>query len=538
MTKSELISKLGDLEWEDFEVKEAKAEVPKSSWETVSAFANSSGGWLVFGVKQSGKTFEIQGVTNPEKIEQDFLNTIRGDKFNVPIPSKQAKYTIDEKTILAFYIPVSNKKPVYYNTQANTYIRRGSSDQKATKEEIDVLYRDQTFGTKTSEIALDTNRSSLNETSLRRYRDYMSRFNPNVSYNRYDEEEFLQKLRIIENGACTFGGLLLLGKREAIEKHFPDFRIDLLEIPGTSYSDAKSRYTFRLDEQENLWEYYFECFARLKQKVDVSFVLSAEGFGEELSPGLVAIREALVNMLMHADYFSPAHSRIRIFSNQIEFYNPGGLPKPLEELKDKDLSMPRNPVISKLFRMVKLAENAGFGFDKIETNWKEYNQTVPVYDLEFDSTITRFSLTTESDDLRANYGLIKGKNEEDFKMISEQFHKKFGRNLEENQNNPDDNIHFLRDNYGLFTGYLRVIYGINVEEIQEKFGERSALILMLVGIYPEITRPQIIDILGASLSSIQRDLNNLKKINVIKRVGSEKNGHWIILSNEPDMNLT
>ncbi|MFV5685982.1 helix-turn-helix domain-containing protein [Flavobacterium sp. GB2R13] len=48
-------------------MKEAKAEVPKSSWETVSAFANSSGGWLVFGVKQSGKSYEIQGITNPEK---------------------------------------------------------------------------------------------------------------------------------------------------------------------------------------------------------------------------------------------------------------------------------------------------------------------------------------------------------------------------------------------------------------------------------------------------------------------------------------
>ena len=392
MTKSELISKLGDLEWEDFEVKEAKAEVPKSSWETVSAFANSSGGWLVFGVKQSGKTFEIQGVTNPEKIEQDFLNTIRGDKFNVPIPSKQAKYTIDEKTILAFYIPVSNKKPVYYNTQANTYIRRGSSDQKATKEEIDVLYRDQTFGTKTSEIAQGTSRSDLNESSLKRYRDYLSRFNPEVSYNRYEEEEFLTKLRIIENGQCTLGGLLVLGNRDTIERFFPDFRIDLLEIPGTSYRDATVRYTFRLDEYENLWEYYFECMARLKSKVDVEFTMMEDGFAKDVSPSLDALREALVNMLMHADHFSPACPRIRIFTDHIEFYNPGGLPKPLEELKGKDISLPRNPIITKLFRVVKLAENAGFGLDKIEYNWNKYNNTLPTFDVTFDSVIVNFDL--------------------------------------------------------------------------------------------------------------------------------------------------
>lgn len=280
------------------------------------------------------------------------------------------------------------------NTPRNTFIRRGSADHRATKEEVDSMYRDQTFGTKTSELAPGTSKSDLNTISLNRYRDYMSRFNRGVSYNRFNDDEFLSKLRILEGGQCTYGGLLMFGKREIIEKHVPDFWIDLLEIPGTSYDDAKTRYTFRLDEYENLWEYYFECFARLKQKVDVTFVLTAEGFGQELSPGLVAIREAFVNMLMHSDYFSSGHSRIRTFTDHIEFYNQGGLPKPFEELKGKDISLPSNPIITKLFRMVKLAENTGFGFDKIETNWMGYNKSKPVYDLSFDSTIVKYYLET------------------------------------------------------------------------------------------------------------------------------------------------
>jgi ATP-dependent DNA helicase RecG len=49
MTKQELINKLQDIEWEDFEVKQARNEVPKNTWETVSAFSNTAGGWIVFG---------------------------------------------------------------------------------------------------------------------------------------------------------------------------------------------------------------------------------------------------------------------------------------------------------------------------------------------------------------------------------------------------------------------------------------------------------------------------------------------------------
>ena len=211
MTNEELIKKFEDLEWEDFEVKSAKAELPKDTWETVSSFSNTSGGWLVFGIKQDGKSFEIQGVSNPEKIEQDFLNTIRGGKFNIFVPTKQASHSINGKTVLTFYIPASKEKPVYYNSLQNTFLRRGSSDQRATREEIDAMFRDQTFGTKTSEIAVGTSRSDINNASLSSYRDYMSRFNPTVNYNRYDETDFLQKLRIMEGDNCTLGGLLFLG---------------------------------------------------------------------------------------------------------------------------------------------------------------------------------------------------------------------------------------------------------------------------------------------------------------------------------------
>ncbi len=463
----------------------------------MSAFSNTNGGWLIFGIKQIGKQFEIIGVKNAEKIEQNFVTNIRGGKFNVVFSTRQRKYLFGEKTVLAFYIPVSAKKPIYYNSPVNTFIRRGSSDMRATKEEIDSMYRDRTFGTKTSETAQNTDRNSLSDNSLDRYRDYMSRFNPAAGYNRFNENEFLSKLRIIENGACSFGGLLMFGKREIIEKYFPDFRIDLIEIPGTSYSNAQSRYTFRLDEHENLWEYYFECLNRLKNKVDVTFILTSEGFGQELSPGLEAIREALVNMLMHADYFSPAKSMIRVFNNRIEFFNPGGFPKPIEELKNKDLSISRNPIITKLFRMVKLSGNIGSGLEKIDTNWFEYNRTRPIYQLEFDSTIVQFRLSSA----------YEGFDGDTYNDLEKNIVKDPGRYSNWNTDRDTD-----RDT-----------------DKGNSFNTNELKILQEIKTNPRISAAKLAVIVGINERNIKKNLEKLKYKNKIIRIGPDHGGYWEVI---------
>jgi len=92
---------------------------------------------------------------------------------------------------------------------------------------------------------------------------------------------------------------------------------------------------------------------------------------------------------------SPMKSRIRIFNNRIEFLNAGALPQDLEMIRSGDMSLPRNPILAKLFRIVNLAENAGYGFDKMEEGWKPYAGTAPVFEQGTNFTKVDFWLSAE-----------------------------------------------------------------------------------------------------------------------------------------------
>lgn len=202
MDHKELFNRLEEIEWEDFEVKEAKTSIPKSSFETVSAFSNTNGGWLIFGVMQTGNIFEINGVEDAEKIEQDFTTALRGEKFNHKIRVRSKKYNFDGEVVLAFYVPASERKPVYFNSRKNTFFRTGSGDQRATDAEIDAMYRDSAFGFKDQELT-DLTIDDLDERTIFDYRTYLKNVNPAHRYNKLSTEELLEKLRVVVNDRIT-----------------------------------------------------------------------------------------------------------------------------------------------------------------------------------------------------------------------------------------------------------------------------------------------------------------------------------------------
>ena len=389
MTKDELLKRLNDIEWEDFECKEALNKLPDNVWETVSAFSNTSGGWIVFGIKQNGKRFDIQGINDGEKLESDFLNVLHsGQKFNFRLTAKCRKYDFDGKTVLAFYIPSSPIKPIYMKNAGNTFIRSGSGDRRATEGEVMAMMRDQAFGSKSETVVEGTSIADLNMGSIETFRNHVAFENPEFLYNGLPLEQYCEKLNISSNGKLTFAGLLMFGERDALRSHVPNFWIDYIEVPGTSYSDASVRYTYRMPEMDNIWEAYRVIVQRLRIYCDAPYKALPNGIGAEDNSQLYALREGLINFCAHADYFSPMHPTIRVYSNRIEFQNPGRFMFPLDELRTKIHSMPRNPSIIKFFRYAKLSENAGYGIDKM-IKWEQLTGGK----VEFDTTLVSSTIT-------------------------------------------------------------------------------------------------------------------------------------------------
>ena len=527
MTKEELIARINDLEWEDFEAKEAKGELPKNVWETVSAFANTSGGWIVLGVKQIGKKFTISGVNNIEKLEQDFLGTLRSQKFNAHLRAFPSKYDIDGKKVLAFYIPSSATKPIYYGNPFNTFIRIGSGDQRATEMEIMQMYHDQSFGIHSELTIPNTSIDMLNMDTLHSYRAYLNADNSLPQCKDMIDEAFCKKLNITDaNGLLTYAGLLMFGKSPYVTTYIPTFCIDYIEIPAPTVEAAFTRYTYRIPEQENIWEAYLIIYRRLRTLIDTPFKLDSErGVNVEDKRQWDVLREALANLCMHTDHFSPIRSCIHAFTDKIEFMNAGNFPMSADQMVRTFYSSLRNPTIAKLFRFANISENVGFGIGKL-LSWKQL--TGNDVSFESDRNIVRitfpFKNKVGSSTVFASEEVIQHYN---LSTLQENLGKKLGIKL--------GVITFLNEKLERELDFIESEaesvgrkLGKSWENIGRTLGVNRLSLLFLLYFSPNLTGTKISKILNISTTSVDNNIKWLKDKKIIERVGNDRNGYWQI----------
>ena len=209
MTLDELRQRLTQIEWRDIEFKRAQRGVPNDAYSTVSAFANTGGGHIVFGVSQANGQFEVVGVLEPDRVQSAFLSVLRGgEKLSCIISAEESCITDDGKTILAFYIPEARRdqKPVHLNGDwSESFIRRGGGDEHCTPEEIRRFIRDADSRSYDSEPLRDLDPAACFDTeSLAWYRSIFSRRNPTHETETGDNTAFLLHfgLLVSEGAAC------------------------------------------------------------------------------------------------------------------------------------------------------------------------------------------------------------------------------------------------------------------------------------------------------------------------------------------------
>ena len=131
---------------------------------------------------------------------------------------------------------------------------------------------------------------------------------------------------------------------------------------------------------------------------------------------LPALREALMNALVHRDYFKK-HEQIliKIYDDKIWFHNPGGLPKGLsiEQLKEKPQSVPRNPLIARIFYLAGYIERYGSGIQRILTSFADAGLPEP----EFKTDTWGLTLTMRKDIFTEEYLAQMGLNERQVKAV-------------------------------------------------------------------------------------------------------------------------
>ena len=232
MDAQELRQLITKPEWADVEVKAAAKQYPKSALDSVSAFANSGGGFLIFGVDEN-KPNPIQGVQDVDQVQNAFIGILKDTKkFNHDIRFSADLMELDGKNILVFQIEeaLRNEKPIYLNgDMKKTFLRKGGRDDKATDEEIKRMVRDAHLETPDEPLLEIEPETCFDANTIKWYRKvYESRHNQ--KYYDLSDLEFLDQFALIKekDGELlpTMASLLMFGDEKHMHRLLPRFTVD------------------------------------------------------------------------------------------------------------------------------------------------------------------------------------------------------------------------------------------------------------------------------------------------------------------------
>jgi len=490
----------------DLEVKlargaDGKGTIPRDFWPTYSAFANTHGGVILLGLREHKGEFTLDGIDAPEKLRADLFNTIESGKVSCNLLTDRDVriVEIDGKSLIEVRVPAATRKqkPVHLqgNPLGNTYRRLNDGDRKCDDDVVRRMLAEQVDDSRDTRILKGFELSDLALDSLHAYRNHFAVLKRDHPWTALDDLEFLRVngcwRKDRETGAegFTHAGLLMFGQGQAVLEAAPLLFLDYQELPA--YDDGETRWLDRIIPDGtwsgNLYDFYRKVAPRLMADLKVPFVMVGDTRQDD-TPRHKALREALVNALVHADTSDRASIRIQKRPDGFVFRNPGTLRVPAESALQGGESDCRNRTLHQLFLQLGLGERAGSGLPKIRAAWEPLGYSVRLYDsfVPYDQSILEMIRVGQPGSSSEKMSEKSGTSSEKMDPSSE----KTGTSSEKTE---EALLGLLREN------------------------SRSTIAAMA-------------ESLGLSTRGIEKQLQRLQQSGRLRRIGPDKGGRWEVIS--------
>jgi len=372
-----------DLECKSAQGRDGRGELPDDIWKTYSAMANTDGGMILLGVKEQPRgQFEVLGLADVERVRKALWDNLHNRKqvsANLLSEADVQPISLEGKTVLRIRVPRAprQQRPVHLgsNPFGGTYLRRHEGDYTADDETVRRWLAERVEDARDDRVLKGFDFEDLDVETIAAYRNRFVAVKPGHVWADLPVPEFLERIGAMgkhrEEGysGLRLAGLLMFGRAEVIRDALPHYMVDFQERPEAK---AERRWIDRLVPDGtwsgNVYEFFRRVYQKLTADLKVPFQLR-EGQRIEDTPVHEALREALVNTLIHADFTGRVSVLVVKRPDMFGFRNPGRMRIPPALAIQGGNSDCRNRRLQTMFQLVGYGDHAGSGLPKIYGNW-------------------------------------------------------------------------------------------------------------------------------------------------------------------------
>ena len=375
----------------DTEFKSARGGLPGSFWETYSAMANTQGGTIVLGVSENAGGLVWEGVPDAEQLRTVLWNQLNDRNKvsrNLLSAADVQNFADGERHFVVVTVPRASRlqRPVYVgpNPMTGTFRRAEEGDYRCQDDEVRRMLADQSDSPADAQVVEHFGAADFDPDTVKQYRNRFASRAPDHPWLLLDESALLAKVGALRKdratGAegATVAGLLMFGRFEALRDALPGFHVDYRERMS---DDPAVRWTDRVVPdgtwESNLFQFYLRVMQRLSGDLKIPFQLDRELYRKDDTAVHEALREAVVNALVHADHRGQGGVVIERYPDRIELSNPGSLLVSRAQLLQGGVSECRNKSLQLMFQLMGGGDKAGSGMDKIRAGWRAQHWRSP-----------------------------------------------------------------------------------------------------------------------------------------------------------------